>query len=308
MSSAEILPERESGMRKKVKLWGTVTLVSGFLCLSWVVFDIFAFGHLKARLHLPDQWGPLQQTLGGLVWVGYLLFFLFHIPALLTLIFRLQLFRTLDVLQRGAFFLGLLSLFSLIGDYGLLNDIGKETRLTGQPQTEWSVLAVVLAVHALFFVLMIVLIFQTFRRLKRESAAETAVRDEVLFLAAQWMGVICGAFGLLVNLSFYARQIPSRQYIFLLPFYLLLLLPYGLAALVWLVRQRRTKPRDWYDEKQWGDMTRAALATLVLSFPGMAFLLLFRRPLGMFWFPHFIFLILLLFSGCTLFLSFGRES
>jgi len=288
MRSEDTHFQGESGLDKKVKLWGTVTLVGGFICLSWVVFDIFVFGHLKARLHLPAEWGSLQQTLGGLLWIGYLVFFLFHIPALLTLIFRLQLFKSFDFLQSSAFFLGLLSLFSLVGDYGLLNDIGKETRLTGLPQSEWDVLTVVLAVHALFFLLMIILIFQAFRRLKRESAAETVAKDEILFLTAQWMGVICGGGGLLVNFSFYARQIPSRQYVFLLPFCLLLLLPYGLAALAWLVRQRTTKPRDWYDEKQWGDMTRAALATLLLSLPGMAFLLLFRQPLGMFWFPHYI--------------------
>lgn len=308
MSFAETLRAKEDGMGKKIRLWGTVTLVSGFICLSWVVFDIFAFGNLKSRLHLPDQWGPLQQTLGGLVWVGYLLFFLFHIPALLTLLFRLQFFRSLDFLQGSAFFLGLLSVFSLIGDYGLLNDIGRETRLTGQPQTEWDVLAVVLAVHALFFLLMIVLVFQTFRRLRRESAAETAVKDEVLFLTAQWMGVFSGAAGLLVNFSFFARGIPGRQFVFLLPFYLLILVPYGLAALSWLLTQRRIKPRDWHDEKQWGDLTRAALATLLLSLPGMAIFLLFRHPLGMFWFPHYVFLVLFLFSVCTLLLTFGRET
>jgi hypothetical protein len=300
---------REEGgiMDKKIRLLGTVTLVGAFICLSWVVFDIFAFAHLKARLHFPDQWGSLQQTLGGLVWLGYLVICLFHIPALLTLIFRLRVFKRVDFLMGGAFSLGLLSLFSLVGDYGLLNDIGKETRLTGLPQAEWNVLTVVLIIHALFVLLMVFLIFQTFRRLKRESPAEPAVKDEVLFLTAQWMGVICGAVGLLVNFSFFARQIPSRQYVFLLPFYLLLFLPYGLAALAWLVMQRKTKPKEWYDEKQWRDMTRAALATILLSIPGMAVLLLFRQPLGMFWFPHYIFLILFLFSGCTLGLTFGGD-
>lgn len=306
MSAAEIRRKEGGTMNKRIRLWGTVTLVGAFICLSWAVFDIFTFAHLKARLHLPDQWGSLQQTLGGLVWLGYLVFFLFHIPALMTLIVRLQVFKKVDLFLGGTFLLGVVSLFCLIGDYGLLNDIGRETRLTGQPQEEWNVLTVVLAVHALFVLLMVFLIFQTFRWLKRASPAEPAVKDEVLFLTAQWMGVICGAVGLLVNYSFALRQIPSRQYVFLLPFYLLLFLPYGLAALSWLVRQRKTKPSDWYDEKQRGDMARAALATILLSIPGMAALLLFRQPLGMFWFPHYLFLTLLLFSGCTLFLSLGQ--
>ena len=308
MSPADIQFGQEGNMVKRIKLSGNVALVLGLVCLSWVVFDVFAFSHIRARLHLADEWGALQQTLGGLVWIGYLVFFLFHIPAFLTMIFRLQFSKKLDFVLGSGFLLGFLSLFSLMGDYGLLNDIGKETRLTGQPQGEWDVLLVVLAIHALFFLLMIVLIFQTFRRLKREAASEKAFKDEILFVTAQGMGVFCGAAGLWVNFSFFMREIPSRQYGFLVPFYLLILLPYGLTALSWLFMQHREKPANWYDEKQWRDMTRAALATLLLSLPGMALLLFVRKPLGIFWFPHFVFLVLFLFSGCTLYLTLGRDS
>jgi hypothetical protein len=308
VSSGEAQPGEEETMDKKVRAWGTVTLVLGLVCLSWVVFDIFAFGHIRARLHLVDEWGPLQQTLGGFVWIGYLVFFLFHVPALLTLIFRTQIFKRLDILQGGGFLLGLLSLFGLMGDFSLLNDIGRETRLTGRPQSEWDVLAVVLAVHALFFLLMIALVVRTFRRLRREAPAETAAKDEILFVTAQALGVVCGAAGLWVNFSFLAREIPGRQFVFLLPFYFLMLLPYGLAALAWFIAQRRHKPCEWYDEKQWRDIGRAALVTLLLSLPGMALLLLVGKPLGMFWFPHYIFLVLFLLSGTTLLLTFGRET
>ncbi len=295
-------------MEKKFRTWATVTLVLGLVCLCWVGFDIFAFGHIRARLHLVQEWGPLQQTLGGLVWIGYLVFFLFHVPALMTLILRLQIFKRLDVYLGGGFLLGLVSLFGLMGDYGLLNDIGKETRLTGRPQSEWDVLAIVLAVHAIFLLFMIVLIARTFRRFRKETPAEPAVKDEVLFVAAQALGVFCGAAGVWVNFSFLTRGIPSRQFIFLLPFYLLMLLPYGLAALAWFLVQRREKPEEWYDEKQWRDIGRAALATLLLSLPGMAVLLLVGKPLGMFWFPHYVFLALFLFSGSTLLLTLGRET
>lgn len=81
-----------------------------------------------------------------------------------------------------------------------------------------------------------------------------------------------------------------------------------MAALSWLLIQHGERPADWYDEKQWRDMTRAALATLLLSLPGMALLLFARKPLGIFWFPNFVFLVLFLFSGCTLCLTFSRDS
>lgn len=295
-------------MTKNIKTSGIVALVLGLICLSWVVFDIFAFDHIRARLHVAEEWGSLQNTLGGLVWIGYFVFFLFHIAAFLVLIFRLQYFKKTDGFQVFGFLLGLLSFFSFMGDYGLLNDIGKETKITGEPQSEWSVLYVVLALHALFILFMLVLIFHTFREMKRESKPEAAFKDEILFITAQWIGVFCGAAGLWVNYSFLVRKLPGHQFAYLIPFYMLILLPYGLTALSWLFMQRGEKPASWYDEKQWQDMTRAALATILLSIPGMALLFLIPQPLAMFWFPHYIFLLLFLFSGSTLIFTFRQDS
>jgi hypothetical protein len=104
------------------------------------------------------------------------------------------------------------------------------------------------------------------------------------------------------------KQVPPRQFVFLVPFYLLILVPYGLTAFSWLLLKRREKPADWYDEKQWQDMTKAALVTLVLSLLGMGVLLLFPKPLGLFWFPHYVFLTLFLFSAFTLFFVFRERA
>jgi TRAP-type mannitol/chloroaromatic compound transport system permease small subunit len=67
---------------------------------------------------------------------------------------------------------------------------------------------------------------------------------------------------------------------FLISFYLLIFVPYDLTALAWLLMKRGEKPADWQDERQWKDMTRAALATLLLSLPGLAVLFLLPRLLG----------------------------
>jgi hypothetical protein len=72
---------------------------------------------------------------------------------------------------------------------------------------------------------------------------------------------------------------------------------------LWLILKLRDRPADWYDEKQWQDISKAALVTLVLSIPGMALLFFVAHPLGMFWFTHYIFLALFLFSGSTLYFS-----
>jgi hypothetical protein len=295
-------------MIKRIRTTGLLALVLGVVCIGWWVYDMIAFEHIKPRLLSPADWGPLEDTLGGLVWVGFLVFLVFHIPALLTILFRIQFFKKLDWKSGSALALGLLSLFALIGDYGLLNDIGKETRLTGEPQSEWIILYYLMIIHALFFLVMLAVIFRTFRELRREPGPEEVFKDEIIFNTAQWMGVVCGAVGLWVNFSFLMRQVPPHKFVFLVPFYLLILIPYGLTVLSWLLLKRGEKPADWYDEKQWQDMTKAALVTLLLSLPGMGVLLLVPKPLGLYWFPHYVFLALFLFSAFTLFFIFREEA
>lgn len=89
----------------------------------------------------------------------------------------------------------------------------------------------------------------------------------------------------------------------LIPFYCLILIPYGLTVLYWLLMRLRDNPTDWYDEKQWRDISKAGLTTLLLSIPGLALLFLSSQPIGPYWFPHYLFMILFLISGSTLFFS-----
>ena len=295
-------------MVKRIKTTGLIVLVLGVICVSWWIYDIFAFEHIKPRLLDPESWGSFEDTLGGLIWLGYLVFFLFHVAAFLSLLFRIQYFKKVDWRAGVVLVLGLLSLFALMGDYSLLNDIGKESRLTGEPQSEWSVLYVVMVFHLLFFLAMLGLALRSLRELKREPRPEEAFKDEILFTTAQWVGAACGAVGLWVNFSFLSRSVPAHQFVFLIPFYLLILIPYGLTALAWLLLKRGETASEWYDEKQWQDMTKAALITLLLSFPGMAVLFLVPMPLGPYWFPHYVFLALFLFSSTTLFFAFREDS
>ena len=136
-----------------------------------------------------------------------------------------------------------------------------------------------------------------------KKCSKIIVKEEVLFVTAQLIGILCGSVGLWINFSFLVREIPSENYIDIFPFYLLCVLPYGLTALTWLLKKLHDKPTDWYDEKQWQDMAKASLVTLIISIPGMALLFLTGHPLGMFWFPHYFFLALFLFSGSTLYFS-----
>jgi len=82
--------------------------------------------------------------------------------------------------------------------------------------------------------------------------------------------------------------------------YCVILIPYGVVVLYWLLMRIRARFGDWHDEKQLQDICKAGFVTLLLSIPGMASLFVIGGLNSVLWFPHFLFLILLLFSGTTL--------
>jgi len=290
-------------MDKKVKLSSTITLVLGCLSFSWIVYDLAAFEVIRPLTAAFQELGPREETLGAFVWLGYLVLLVFHISAIATILLQLQSHKKSVVLKSFALLFCILSLFALMGDYSLLNDIGKESKIGMEVEGEWFVLYLVTIFHALTHLVVFISLFRSFRDFKKKEKSEIVIKEEVLFITAQFIGVICGAVGLWTNFSFITRQIQPANYGDILPFYLLCFLPYGMTAFIWLLKRFRDKPADWYDEKQWQDIARAALLTLVFSIPGMALLFFMSHPLGIFWFTHYIFLVLFIFSCCTLYFS-----
>lgn len=290
-------------MEKKVKISGIITMVLGCISFSWLIFDVVAFQFIRPKTLGGYTLGALEETLGMFVWLGYLVFFIFHISAILTLILLLQYYKKATVLTGIALFLCILSLFFLMGDYSMLNDIGKESKIGAEVEGEWFILYMITILHGFFHLLMLATILITFRNIKNQKKTEFVFKEEIIFITAQFIGLFCGAVGLWTNFSFMVREIKPSNYADILPFFILCFLPYGLTAFYWLVMRLRDKPADWYDEKQWQDISKAALTTLVLSIPGMILLFFVTHPLGMFWFTHYVFLALFLFSGSTLYFS-----
>jgi hypothetical protein len=295
-------------MDKKVKLSSLITLILGCFSFSWIVYDLVAFETIRPLTVAFQELGPREETLGTFVWLGYLVVLFFHISAIVTILLQLQSHKKSAVLKGIALFFCILSLFALMGDYSLLNDIGKEYKIGMEVEGEWFVLYVVTLFHALTHLVIFIFLFRSWHDFKKKENSEMVIKKEVLFITAQFIGIACGAVGLWTNFSFLTREIQPANYGDILPFYILCFLPYGMVAFLWLLERFRDKPADWYDEKQWQDIARAALLTLVLSIPGMALLFFLSHPLGIFWFTHYIFLVLFLFSCCTLFFSFGYRT
>lgn len=82
----------------------------------------------------------------------------------------------------------------------------------------------------------------------------------------------------------------------------------GLAAAYWFLTKRKQKLTEWYDEKQITDIARGALFTLVLTvfITNIFYFLSSAKVINIstaLWYPEYLFLTLLFFSGSTLYLS-----
>ena len=88
---------------------------------------------------------------------------------------------------------------------------------------------------------------------------------------------------------------------------ILLFLPYFLIISYWFLIKFRERIADWYDEKQWIDVTKAGFTTLLISIPLMIILFITtfnKLPgsiFGLLWLPLYLFSVLFIFSLCTLY-------
>jgi len=295
------------------KLLNTTNKTTLFLCslsIAGLIFTNTFFLMLRSRIINMGNVEGLIDRFSILVALTYILFGFFHLSAILTLVLQLNFFKRDNVLRAFLFFIGIISLLMLFGDTALVNDISKEY-VFGFPN-EFYILYFSQAVHFLFSVLMMILLIGTGKALKR-SEKKVILKDDSIFINAQYIGILSGISGL-VLITIFSALYPTfynppvwalKAGISVICF--IAFVPYFLIILYWLVFKIREKPSEWYDEKQFKDLAKSSLVTLGTSvvFLLILFVIQFSYKsvliLSLIWFPLYFFFILLLFSAMTLF-------
>jgi len=277
-------------MNNKGNITHKATLILGVISCFWILFFVY-----EISFDLYDFiFG--RKGLAGLI--GYLFLLVFHVFSFLFLINQIWHVGSRRTLLVLALVLGIVSLFSIGIEKVLYDEIGHEYYAEGGRPGEVSLLYIPYSFNLVFILLST---FIAFRSGKARREEQIQSRDEVVFTVAQFMGIISGILGLFLTLSLQQLQISAGSVWKYLPFYALFVLPYAVTVVYWLLLKRRLKVSDWYDEKQWRDISRASLITLLISVPGMALLLLVQKSILFYWFPYYLFLTLLVFSCCTLY-------
>ncbi len=280
--------------------------------LAGLFFTNMFFFMLRSRILAMGDVEKLVTTFSIPVSLTYILFGFFHLSAILTLLLQLHFFKRDNILRAFLFFSGITSLLMLFGDTALVHDIVNEY-VFGFP-SEFYVLYFTQAIHFIFTILMLVLLVWSGKSVK-QSAQEIVVKDDSIFINAQYIGILSGISGLVLITVF------SLLYstVFTLPLWaikagiavmcFIAVVPYSLIVLYWLVLKSREKSGEWYDEKQFKDLSKSSLITLIVSvvFLLVLYILQFLLNnvliLNMVWFPLYFFFVLLLFSALILFFN-----
>jgi hypothetical protein len=292
---------------KIIRVFTMATLWLGILCLPWLVYDYFLYKQLKPVILEFGDLGRLED-LAEFVWMSYLVMFPVHILAGFTLLLHLRYFRVIRTINVILVLLGIMSFLAVFSDWALMGDVTKEYEAGLDTAGEWPLLFVFLGIHAIFFLLLTGICAMVLNKLKLTDAVELPMqKDEMVFAAAQYVGLICGGLGMVwtVFALVVSQRLPVSYY-HMLASCILFLIPYGLVVLYWFLLKFREKLGDWYDEKQSRDVYRSGFITLLVIVPVMfgLFLVLHNDAFftggEYFWFPFLLFTALTLFSLLTL--------
>ena len=296
-------------MPNKIKVVTIFSLVLGSITAVWLIYDLLVFSYLKTKMVALQDIGEGAELLTILLGVGLVVSFVFHISTILAILLQLRLFKGANVFRALVLFAGVISCLLLRGDFIILGEIFKEYKHGMVDVMEWNILYVNHTIHGLFLIMAFLLNFNAISKLKTYLGSETIVKEETVYFAAQYIGIACGVMGL--SMFFLNCLLHLPLYLFKglsITLSGVVLAPYCLIIFYWFLIKRKEKVGEWYDEKQFADIARSSLNTMAVSIPCMAgvFALSFvgiENILSALWFPFYVFISLLLFSGSALYYS-----
>jgi len=120
--------------------------------------------------------------------------------------------------------------------------------------------------------------------------------NEKVFIITQSIGILCGVTGLFISFIY-------PQYIIELHLWELIIMPYFIIHMYWLIVMKIRKSTEILDEKQEYDMSKAGGITFAISIPAMVIIfMLYQNEIvkGLTWFSYYIFISILIYSSSTL--------
>ncbi len=282
----------------------TVVIALGFLSVALFVYDLITFIRLQPKMVAFEPLTGLEENLITWSGIGLMVILLFFLLSLLSLVRHLKSANEVRLFPLFLIIAGVVALLFVFGDVALLSDIHKQYR-HGLAQPEWTLLYPIITGQLLVALILTFLHLSGFFVRKQP---DQIVRDINVFLVVQYVGLVCGLVGLAsAGLGFVFRTAYNPLTHVVLTG-IVLLFPYALAVLYWMVTKLREKERQWFDEKQLQDLGKSALLTLLISVVYMTALFVFNLQdlagaVRLVWMPLYLFGVIFLFSLGNLWFS-----
>ncbi|GAU76459.1 hypothetical protein [Fusibacter sp. 3D3] len=289
-----------------MKFINRLSTVLSIIMLCLIAGNILLLSDIKTAIQTGSA---IQEWMSFTVAIFLIIIGLSHLFAILNSVKLFLHFRNDSLLRSATFVICFFSLFLLAVDVMMLSDIGHEYIAGYDTTDEWRIVFAGHAVHVVFALLLLFQCIAANRLISKNSELTTAVKDEALFLTVTQIGIVSAILGLICLFLLSGAGLPQKH---LGGLYFLLcivfILPYGLATGYWFFTKRKEYPADWYDEKQFADISLGAFVTLLstIFIALVIYCLLTFRIIDIntsLWFPEYFMLSLLLFSGSTLYLS-----
>jgi len=274
--------------------WGILLSILAFSCLLYILYQVNT--NVAEALNVDRADLTLHDYVMGF---GYLCLVVFHVYAIIYIFGYIYRVHPQNGLTISITLLSIVSLFALGAQKVLIDDIARQSRF-GMEVHEVAILNVTYLLNIALTIAMFFLFLHTFRKGEAVNAQHTS-SDETIFTLAQCMGIVSGIMGIWLTVNLVEKHIPRQGFWVYIPLYVLFVIPYGLVMLAWYFCKSQQVMAGWYDEKQFHDMLKSSLATLLFSIPGVAVFVLFRTPDSIYWVVYYVFFLLLMFSSSTLY-------
>jgi hypothetical protein len=149
----------------------------------------------------------------------------------------------------------------------------------------------------IILLLVIVLAILSYWLIPKSKLRSRLHMNENIFMITQSIGVLCGVAGLLITFIYPHKIIE-------LHLWELLIMPYFIIQVYWLIVMKIRRSGEILDEKQEYDMGKAGGMTFGISIPAMVIVfILYQNKIaeGLIWFPYYLFITILIFSSSTLY-------
>jgi hypothetical protein len=285
-------------MKIKPRISNIILLILCILSFSSLIYILYQISNdIVTAININKSALDPSHYISG---AGYLLIFIFHVYSIIFIYSHFHHFHEFKKTATIMLILGIISFFAIAVEKVMMDEIAREYRFGLEIKGELFGLYAAYLINLAYTILVFFLLLKTVG-LRYVKDSEDKFVEEKIFTIAQILGIISSLLGMKFTFLLIKKQILSDRIWIYVPFLLLFLIPYIIAVLYWLSLKWKQKIADWYDEKQFQDILKASLTTLLLSVPLLAIFQFTNIPAPFYWFLFYIFSVLFLFSSATLF-------